>query len=294
MPNTFNKTTLHTAWETFRKFVNVLSSLIIVCAAILAIVFLSMDSSIVEDSALIGEEISEEQDNCNTAGIELHGEIVTYIPPSELEEEAGPIENKVASENIMGAIQQAELDEKIKAIILEIDSYGGNPVAAEEIASALKTASKPTIALVRTAAVSAAYWSATGADSIFASAISDIGGIGVSSSYLDNSMKNSKEGLTFNSLSSGKFKDYMNPDKPLTEAERQLIMRDVYIINDNFIKAVASNRKLDSDGVRALADGSTVLGETALKNGLIDKIGGITEVKEYLKEKIGEDIEICW
>lgn len=158
----------------------------------------------------------------------------------------------------------------------------------------MKTATKPTVALLRTAAVSGAYWAATGADTIVASAISDIGGIGVTNSYIDNSKKNIKDGLTFNSLSTGRFKDYMNPDKPLTEAERQLIMRDAYIINDNFIKAVAANRNLDNSKVRALADGSSMLGEAGLKNGLIDKIGGLDEVKNYLQEKIGEDIEICW
>ena len=54
------------------------------------------------------------------------------------------------------------------------------------------------------------------------------------------------------------------------------------------------NRGLDIEKVRKLADGSTMLGEMALQNGLIDQIGAMPEVKEYLKEKIGEDIEVCW
>lgn len=236
----------------------------------------------------------EQDDNCNVSGIELHGEIVTYIPPENVGEDGAVTVDQVASEYVLGTIQEAERNEKIKAIILEIDSYGGYPVAAEEIAQAMKRATKPTVALVRTAAVSAAYWSATGANIIFASAISDVGGIGVTNSYLDNSKKNIKDGLTFNSLSTGIFKDAGNADKPLTEAERKLIMRDAYIVNDNFIKTVATNRNLDSNKIKVMADGSSVLGEAAVQNGLIDKIGGIAEVKDYLKEKIGEDIQICW
>lgn len=285
-------------WSGFKSFLKGLGVLIIFLGAFIVVkdevyyqLGLYYDSS-VEETAKGGNQ--EQQENCNVLGIELHGEIVTYLVSSNQDEETSSTEDQVASEHIMGAIQQAEEDDKIKAILLEIDSYGGSPVAAEEIAHELKNATKPTVALIRSAGVSAAYWSATGANTIIASAISDIGGIGVTNSYVDNSKKNIKEGLTFNSLSTGKFKDYGNPDKPLTEAERQLIMRDAYIIHDNFIKAVATNRNLDSNKVRDLADGSYMLGEAALKNGLIDKIGGLDEVRSYLKEKIGEDMEICW
>lgn len=233
-------------------------------------------------------------DNCNVSGIELHGSIDTYTSYDSSDPDTTEVIDATASEEVVGAINQAENDENIKAIILEIDSYGGYPVAAEEIAQAMKSATKPTVAFIRKAGISAAYWSATGADIIFASANSDVGGIGVTNSYLDNSKKNVKDGLTYNSLSTGIFKDTQDPDKSLTEAERKLIMRDAYIINDNFIKTVATNRNLDSNKVRALADGSSMLGVAALQNGLIDKIGGIAEVKDYLKDKIGEDVEICW
>jgi protease-4 len=68
----------------------------------------------------------------------------------------------------------------------------------------------------------------------------------------------------------------------------------VNILHENFIKMVAENRSLDIEKVRKLADGSTMLGEMALQNGLIDQIGGMFEVRDYLKEKIGRNIEICW
>lgn len=233
-------------------------------------------------------------DNCNVSGIELHGTIDTYITQNSSNQDNTETTDATASEEVVGSINLAEKDEKIKAVILEVDSYGGYPVAAEEIAQAMKRAIKPTVALIRKAGVSAAYWSATGANIIFASANSDVGGIGVTNSYLDNSKKNTKDGLTFNSLSTGTFKDMQNPDKSLTEAERKLIMRDAYIINDNFTITVATNRNLDINKVKAMTDGSSMLGEAALQNGLIDKIGGIAEVKDYLKGKIGEDVEICW
>ena len=243
---------------------------------------------------VINNEEQGEQENCNVFGIMLHGDLITYISPADYNTEGNLIYDETSSDDVTYYIEQAEKDEKIKAIILEIDSYGGMPVAGEEIAEALKEAEKPMLALIRGAGLSSAYYAATGADTIFASQNSDVGSIGVTLSYLDNVQKNQREGFTFNQLSSGKYKDLMNPDKPLTDEERGLLMRDVKIMNEDFIKAVAENRKLDINKVRKLADGSSMLGKMALENGLIDKIGGYPEVKQYLKELIGEEIEICW
>jgi signal peptide peptidase SppA len=162
----------------------------------------------------------ESDDSCNVQGIELRGDLVTYIPVSSIKEDGSQLYDETASDYILAMIEGAESDEEIKAIILEFDSYGGSPVAAEEVANALKRAKKPTVAFVRSAATSAAYWAASGADIIFASSLSDVGSIGVTMSYLDNTQKNNKEGLTFNSLSTGKFKDYGSPDKPLSEEEK--------------------------------------------------------------------------
>ena len=245
------------------------------------------------DETMYGSESVSEGD-CNTMGIELHGDLVTYITPDSFSPDGVLVYNESASEDIVFAIETADKDESIKAILLEIDSYGGWPVAAEEVATAMKMATKPTVVLVRSAATSAAYWAATGADNIFASSLSDIGSIGITMSYLDSSKKNTNDGLTYNSLSTGKFKDYGDPNKPLTPQERELLMRDLSMLLDNFINAVAENRNLEVDNVKQLADGSSMPGEMALRVGLIDGIGGMTEVKDYLKEKIGEEVQICW
>lgn len=232
--------------------------------------------------------------NCNVSGVELRGELTTYISPENLDENGNLLYDQSASENIVYYINEAEKDDSIKAIILEVDSYGGYPVAGEEVAIALKKANKPTVALIREGGASAAYLAASGANKIFASKNSDVGSIAVTMSYLDNVKQNQKEGLTYIPLSSGKFKDAGDPNKTLTQEEKSLFLRDVNILHQNFIKMVAENRNLDILKVEKLADGSTILGEMALENGLIDQIGGMSEVKEYLKEKIGAEVEVCW
>jgi len=246
------------------------------------------------DENYFGLEYENSNVGCNVSGIMLHGDLVTYIAPGSTDEEGVSTADQTASEDIVYYIEEAEKDNNIKAIVLKIDSYGGGLVADDEVATALKRATKPTVAMIRGAGLSAAYYAATGADVIFAAKESDVGGIGVTFSYLDYTGQHQKEGITFNQISSGKFKDLMNPDKPLTYEERQLLERDLKIIHENFIQTVAENRNLPVEKVRALADGSSMLGAMALENKLIDRIGGIYEVEEYLTEKIGEQTKICW
>jgi protease-4 len=231
--------------------------------------------------------------SCNVLGINLHGELYTYIPEKNSDE---LMSNKdvVASESIMSSIQQAQNDDDIKAIIIEVDSPGGYPVAGEEVANAIKESTKPVVAFIRQTGASAAYWAISSADKIFASKNSDVGSIGVTTSYLDNVSKNKKEGLTYVQLSAGKYKDAGNPDKPLTEDEKALIVRDLKIVHENFIQTIATNRNIPIEKVRAIADGSTVLGDKAKQLGLIDSIGGYSEVKKYIEEKIGEKPQVCW
>ncbi|MDD4290392.1 MAG: S49 family peptidase [Patescibacteria group bacterium] len=280
-------------WSPFKKFIRSLAILTIFLGAFIIVKdeynYQFGDSPSYENSTETTADKKEK--DCNVSGIELRGEVVTYIVNPDDKEAIG---DKTASEEIVYYINEAEKDDKIKAIILEVDSQGGYPVAGEEIAIAMKRAKKLTVAIIREYGDSAAYMAASGASRIFASKNSDVGGIGVTGSYLDNVNKNNKDGLNYISLSSGKFKDTGDPNKALTTEEKQYLMRDVNILHQNFVELVAENRNMDIEKVKKLADGSTMLGEMALQNGLIDQIGGLQETKDYLKDKIGEDIEICW
>ena len=230
---------------------------------------------------------------CNVEYIELHGSLLTY---GDDEGFLGISQSYdvVASDNIVTWIEYADMDESIEAIVISIDSPGGYPVAGEEIADALKRAEKPTIALIRGDGMSAAYWAATGADIIYASRNSAVGSIGVTMSYLDYSLQNESEGITFNQISIGEYKDAGNPERSLTEQERELFEEQVAIVYDNFVDDVSVNRRMKKSKVIELADGSFILGAEALKSKLIDKIGGLYEVTEYLRNKLGLlDVTYC-
>ena len=160
--------------------------------------------------------------------------------------------------------------------------------------NAVKRLNKPSVALIREGGVSGAYLIASVANRVFASEISDIGSIGVTASYLDYSQQDKKDGITYNQLSSGKFKDTGSPDKPLTAEEKELIMRDIKISHEFFVKKVAENRKLDIAKVKQLADGSTMLGMAAKENGLIDEIGGIEEAKAWIGNRAEINPTLCF
>lgn len=278
--------------DVFKLIVAVILFFVIMIAVPFAYSYFFNDKS--ADDISSTDNSQEAEENCNVIGLNLHGTLLTYLSPDTLNDKGDVVEDISASEVILAGIRDAESDDNIKAIILEVDSQGGLPVAGQEIAVALKAAQKPTVALIRQTGASAAYMAATGADTIFASPYSDVGGIGVTFSYMENYEKNKKEGLNFISLSSGKFKDAGDPDKQLTKEEKDLFMRDVLKVHELFVKAVAENRNLTVEKVNRLADGSTMLGEDALKNGLIDKLGEFEAVRNYLKDLVGEELDICW
>lgn len=257
------------------------------------IILLFIKGQIYNKDLSLSDSGDKTYEGCTVIGINLHGTILSYIP-EHAEGDTNFDYDVVGSENILWSIQNANENLDVQAIILEVDSTGGYPVAGEEIANAVKNSEKPVLGLIRQSGSSAAYWAVSGADRIWASKNSDVGSIGVTQSYLNNVEKNKKEGYILEQLSSGKFKDSGNPDMALTKEEKNLFMRDVNIVYQNFMEAISVNRNISLEEVKKIADGSTVLGEKAKELGLIDEIGGIDEVENYLEEQLGEKPNICW
>lgn len=233
--------------------------------------------------------------SCNIAVIPIVGDIIPYAGADQdrSENELPPSAN---ADDILATLRAAESDPNILGILARIDSGGGSPVASEIIANGFKRASLPVVALIREIGTSGAYLAATGAKTIIASPFSDIGSIGITMSYLDNTSKNNKDGLRYIPLTSAQFKDYGNPDKPLTLAERTLIERDLKIYHEQFVKEVAENRDLPPEQVAKLADGSSMPGALALENKLIDALGDQETVRAWFAEQLKlptEEVVFC-
>ena len=234
---------------------------------------------------------------CNVQGIKIRGAIVNYIPKSDLSPTNSQLNaDETASEDVYKTVKEAEDNPNIKAILIDMDSMGGSGVAAKEIETTLKHSNKPSVAFVREYAESGGYWIVTGANTIFASNISSIGKIGVNASYLDNVQKNIQDGYAYHSITTGNYKDLGDPNKPITKEEENLLRNHIDFVYNDFVKTVSTNRKLSEDKVRKIADGSSYYGGEALKLGLIDKLGNMNDVSNYLTINIlnGQKVDVCW
>ena len=231
------------------------------------------------------------KERCNVAVVKINGNLTTdtegYITEGDNTVFA------VSSDRLVKEINTAKNKSYIKALILDIDSNGGSVVAAEEIVQALNNVNIPTVALVRNTAFSAAYTITSAAQKIFIGKSSQVGSIGVTASYLAQYEKNLKEGLIFEEITSAKYKDILNPNKPLSLEEKALIESIVDQMHSNVVEIIARGRKVDSSIIEAIADGSIFVGEQAIEKGLADRIGYLEEVRDYLGENIGKKIKVC-
>ena len=193
-------------------------------------------------------------------------------------------------------IAALEYETMIEGIMFEVNSPGGAPVASEAIASEIAMLEMPNIALVGDMAASGGYMVAAAADSIIASPMSDVGSIGVTMCYVEESKKNEKEGLTYVPLNAGEFKDTGSPNKPLSDEERSLLQAQLDEVHGYFIDIVSRYRSIDREAVVALADGSTMTGKQALEKKLVDHLGGREEAKRVFAERLGKEpgeIKFC-
>lgn len=183
---------------------------------------------------------------------------------------------------VSGFMDTAEGDTNIRGVLLEINSPGGTPVASERIAQRIADSDLPVVGLIGDIGASGGYMVAAASDFLIASAMSDVGSIGVNMSYVEESKKNEEEGLTYVQLMTGKFKDIGNPNRPITDEERKLLQSDLEIIHNEFIDIVADYRELPREEVVELATGASMPGRRALDVDLIDAIGGRTQAQAAL------------
>ncbi len=229
--------------------------------------------------------------DCNVVALDVHGLVTTYRDDSNSDGSQG---TETDSGQLVAYIEEAAKDSGTKAVLLDIDSPGGYPQGAREVVDALRGLGKPSVAWIRGDGDSAAYWIASAASTIVASSVSNVGSIGVTSSYTDVAKQNQEQGITYNSLSTGKFKDIGDPDKSLTTDERAYLERQNKQLLEVFIQDVASFRKMSVDAVRSIADGSTLIGVEAKNAGLVDRIGTRAEALAALKDALHEEPRLCW
>ena len=221
--------------------------------------------------------------SANTAHIKIRGVITSGGESSIL---GG---GTTSSEETVENIRNAEENSRIKAILLDINSPGGSAVASEEIATAVKNAEKPVVAIIRDIGTSGAYWAASAADDIVASPLSITGSVGATASYLEFSGLMEKYGIGYQRLVSGELKDTGAPFRKLQENEERMLLGMIQLTGSYFAESVKENRQLTEAVVEEIASGRFYTGQQALVLGLVDELGGIDQAKELIKARAGLD-----
>ena len=187
---------------------------------------------------------------------------------------------RVGSRDLIEALREIDEDNRVKAVVLRIDSPGGSGAASDVVYRAVEqTASiKPVIASFGGVAASGGYFIAAGADSIVADASTITGSIGVFSLAVDVSdLLNDKLGITFDAVKTAPSADMFSGLRALTPFERRILETGVDRMYDRFTKVVAQGRGLRMSEVLALAEGRAWSGRQASTNGLVDRMGTLDD-----------------
>jgi len=176
-------------------------------------------------------------------------------------------------------------DPEIGAIVLDVDSPGGQVQGVDELASQIYEArqAKPVVAIANHQMASAAYWIASAASELVVSPSGEVGSIGVFSVHRDISAAQERDGVRNTIISQGKYKVEGNPYQPLSEEARAAMQARVDEAYDSFVEAVARNRGVTADVVRSgFGEGRMVTARKAVEQGMADRVDTLDGVLKSL------------
>ncbi len=195
------------------------------------------------------------------------------------------------------AFEKARSDKTVKAAVLRIDSPGGSALISDLIwreVELMKAAGKPVIASMSDVAGSGGYYIAMPCDAIVAQPGTVTGSIGVVGGKLSLGGLYEKIGIHTESFSRGRNAGIFTDGRGFTDSERERFKAMLDDMYTTFVSKAAAGRKMDLARMRELATGRIWTARAALKEGLVDKLGGLNEAYELAIEKAGlerEDVQ---
>ena len=182
------------------------------------------------------------------------------------------------------ALKEVADDDKVKALLVKINTPGGTYVGGEALYESLRRVGekKPVVAIMGTTATSAGYMSALGSDHIVARSSTLTGSIGVILQTADVTGLLDKMGIKSVVVKSGPLKAQPNPLEKFLPAARKATEAIIADYFDMFVTLVAERRSLSREQVLKLADGRIFSGRQAKKAGLVDALGAEPEARQWL------------
>ena len=204
--------------------------------------------------------------------IPLEGDIIE----SETEVFAG--EENINVAETLEKLNIAKENDKIKAVVLRINSPGGSALTSDIIAEKIKelASEKPVYVSMSSVAASGGYYISANADKIFVDRNTITGSIGVVSILPDFSKLITDNGVNIEKISEGEYSDLYSSDT-FTEKKYNKIYNSNLKVYDDFLNVVSKARKIDKEKLKTIAEGRIWTGEEAVKIGLADEIGGLNE-----------------
>ena len=215
------------------------------------------------------------------AVIPIHGTLVRRT--SGIEAESG----LASYTGIAAQLDAALASPEIAAILLDIDSPGGESGGVFDLADRIRAASevKPIWAAANDMAFSAAYALASAAARVFVARTGGVGSIGVVAMHVDQSVKDAHDGVRYTAVFAGERKNDLNPHEPISNEAHAVLKAEVDRIYDLFVETVARHRGLDADAVRATEAG-LFFGPDAVATGLADAVGSLDDALTQLTQSL--------
>ena len=185
----------------------------------------------------------------------------------------------IVARDLVKTINEVAKDSAVKAVVLRVSSPGGSAYASEQIWHALNIlkAKKTLIVSMGDYAASGGYYISCMADNIVAQPNTITGSIGIFGVIPNISGLNEKLGLTYDGVKTNKMSDAITVNRKFTPEEHNLMQNYVNHGYELFVKRCADGRKMKTEQIKAIAEGRVWTGEDAIKNGLVDKIGGLND-----------------
>jgi protease-4 len=197
----------------------------------------------------------------------------------------------IGSTSMVQTLHEVAQDEEIDAVVLRVDSPGGDALASEEIWAAVEALKEevPVVVSMGDVAASGGYYISAGANEIVAEPATLTGSIGVLAVLFDASGLYDKLGITWDLVETNPAADFPTSTRAMTEEERRtfrLLVEDVY---RNFVERVARGRAKPVPEIDRVAQGRVWSGTQAREIGLVDTTGGLETALSLAKEAAGID-----
>lgn len=196
----------------------------------------------------------------------------------------------IGGEAFASEIRRARENDKVKAIVIRINSPGGSFVASDIMWREVNLAAqkKPVIASMGDYAASGGYYLAMACDTIVAQPHTITGSIGIFSVLFDASgLLNNKLGITFDDVKTGEYGDMVTISRPLTDAEKNVWQTRTEEIYETFTRKASEGRNMTQDEIKQVASGRVWTGTQAKERKLVDVLGNYNDAIEIAAKAAG-------